>query len=101
VLAFSGEEFPEPETKQRLKERGHEFDETGPAYLAHLYEDDRSFPLGLNGRRSHYLMIFDRNLGTVMAFLTTVRDACVSISMKSRDAIYFASEVKADFGGLS
>ena len=43
VLAFSGEEFPEPETKQRLKQRGHEFDETGPAYLAHLYEDAARF----------------------------------------------------------
>ena len=26
MLVFSGEEFPEPGTVQRLKERGHEFD---------------------------------------------------------------------------
>ena len=30
VLVFSGEEFPEPGTVQRLKERGHELDAAGP-----------------------------------------------------------------------
>ena len=48
VLAFSGEEFPEPGTACRLKEKGHEFDLQGPSYLVHLYEDDPSFPAGLN-----------------------------------------------------
>lgn len=92
VLAFSGEEFPEPETKQRLKERGHEFDETGPAYLAHLYEDDRLFPLGLNGR--FHGVIFDRNLGTVMVFNDRYGMHRIYFH-ESRDAFYFASEVKA------
>ena len=27
---FAGEEFPEPGTAQRLRERGHEFDASGP-----------------------------------------------------------------------
>src|SRR4051794_19088540 len=35
ALAFAGEEFPEPETRRRLKERGHSFDAEGPAYLVH------------------------------------------------------------------
>src|SRR5277367_3351223 len=50
VLVLSGEEFPEPGTAQRLKERGHEFDRAGASYLVHLYEEDPSFPAGLNGR---------------------------------------------------
>ena len=50
ILVFSGEEFPEPGTAQRLKERGHELDGAGPSYLVHLYEEDPSFPAGLNGR---------------------------------------------------
>ena len=50
VLVFAGEEFPEPGTVQHLKGRGHEFDVAGPSYLVHLYEEDPSFPAGLNGR---------------------------------------------------
>src|SRR5260370_15998411 len=49
-LVFSGEEFPEPGTAQRLKERGHELDPKGPSYLVHLCEEDSSFPANLNGR---------------------------------------------------
>src|SRR6266478_10007975 len=30
VLAFSGEEFPSPETTRVLKARGHDFTESGP-----------------------------------------------------------------------
>src|SRR5271156_5923319 len=50
VLVFSGEEFPEPGTAEHLKRQGHEFDPTGSSYLVHRYEDDPTFPLGLNGR---------------------------------------------------
>src|SRR3981189_2215477 len=39
-LAFSGEEFPEPGTSRRLKERGHSLEAEGPSYLVHLYEED-------------------------------------------------------------
>src|SRR5438093_13770032 len=46
-LVFSGEEFPEPGTPRRLKERGHQLDEEGPSYLVHLYEEDPTFPAGL------------------------------------------------------
>src|SRR5271157_4687985 len=43
VLVFSGEEYPEPGTARRLKERGHALSTEGPSYLIHQYEDDRSF----------------------------------------------------------
>src|ERR1700723_3045379 len=70
-LVFSGEDFPEPGTKQRLKGRGHNFEVAGPAYLVHLYEDDvqensTTFPGVLNGR-FHGLLI-DRNQGTAKLF---------------------------------
>ena len=52
VLTFSGEEFPEPGTAQRLREQGHEFDVDGPAYLVHLYQEDPSFPARLEWKVS-------------------------------------------------
>jgi len=48
ILAFSGEEFPEPGTFQYLRKRGHDLEQNGPSYLVHLYEEDPSFPAGLN-----------------------------------------------------
>ena len=45
VLVFSGEEFPEPGTKQRLEGAGPPTGGKGPSYLVHLYEEDPSFPL--------------------------------------------------------
>src|ERR1700687_2512964 len=46
VLVFSGEEYPEPETIENLKKRGHELPNGGPSYLVHLAEDDSNFPAG-------------------------------------------------------
>jgi asparagine synthase (glutamine-hydrolysing) len=92
VLAFSGEEFPEPETAQRLKVRGHEFDVDGPSYLVHLYEEDPSFPAGLNGR--FHGLLADRNRGTAVLFNDRYgmhRIYC----HQSQDAFYFAAEAKA------
>src|SRR6516162_9706294 len=66
VLVFSGEEFPEPGTVQQLKKRDHEFDPSDCSYLVHIYEEDRSFPVRLNGR-FHGLLI-DRNLRTALLF---------------------------------
>ena len=67
VLVFSGEELPEPDTVQRLRKRGHDFDAAGESdYLVHLYEDDPCFQAGLNGR-FHGLLI-DRNDSTATLF---------------------------------
>ena len=64
VLVFSGEEFPEPGTARRLKEKGHSAE--GASYLVHLYEEDPTFPAGLNGR--FHGLIADRTRGTAMLF---------------------------------
>lgn len=92
VLAFSGEEFPEPGTAQRLKTQGHEFDVDGPSYLVHLYEDDPSFPAGLNGR--FHGLVADRNRGTTLLFNDRYGMHRIYYH-QSEDAFYFATEAKA------
>ena len=92
VLVFSGEEFPEPGTPQRLKERGHDLDLSGPSYLVHLYEEDSSFPAGLNGR-FHGLLV-DRNRGTAMLFNDRYGMHRLYYH-ETKDALYFAAEAKA------
>src|SRR5262245_61052118 len=42
TLIFSGEEFPEPDTIRRLKERSrHRIGPESSSYLVHLYEEDQ------------------------------------------------------------
>lgn len=92
VLVFSGEEFPEPGTVQRLKKQGHDLDVDGPSYLVHLPEEDPSFPAGLNGR-FHGLLV-DRNRRTAMLFNDRYGMHRIYYH-ESKDAFYFASEAKA------
>jgi asparagine synthase (glutamine-hydrolysing) len=92
VLAFAGEEFPEPGTTQRLKERGHSLDAGGPSYLVHLYEDDPSFPAGLNGR--FHGLLADRRRGTVMLFNDRYGMERLYFH-QSKNAFYFTAEAKA------
>src|ERR1035441_7744270 len=66
TLVFSGEEYPEPETARRLREGGHSVEAGGPSYLVHLYEQDPTFPAGLNGR--FHGLLSDRNRGTAVLF---------------------------------
>ena len=92
VLVFGGEEFPEPGTERHLKERGHVFDVAGPSYLAHLYEEDPSFPAGLNGR--FHGLLTDRSRGTAMLFNDRYGMQRIYYH-ESKDALYFAAEAKA------
>jgi len=92
VLVFSGEEFPEPDTARRLTERGHALDPTGPSYLAHLSEEDPSFPAGLNGR--FHGLLTDRTRGTATLFNDRYGMHRVYYHA-SPDAVYFAAEAKA------
>src|SRR5438552_3081883 len=92
LLTFSGEEFPEPGTKERLKKGGHEFDTTGASYITHLYEDDVSFPAGLNGRFHGLLM--DRGRKSAMLFNDRYGMERIHYH-ESKDGFYFAAEAKA------
>src|SRR5260370_6539663 len=66
TLIFSGEEYPESGICDRLKERGHSLDTSGPAYLVHLYEDEPTFPKCLNG--IFHGIVIDRVRGTATLF---------------------------------
>jgi asparagine synthase (glutamine-hydrolysing) len=92
VLVFSGEEFPEPGMVQRLKQQGHEFDPTGSSYLVHRYEEEPSFPLGLNGRFQG--LAADNRNGTAALFNDRYGMHRVYYH-ESKDAFYFAAEAKA------
>jgi asparagine synthase (glutamine-hydrolysing) len=92
VLVFSGEDYPEPGTSRRLKERGHTLNEAGPSYLVHLYEDNPAFPANLNGRFQGLLT--DRTRGTVTLFNDRYGMHRVYYH-ESKDAFYFAAEAKA------
>jgi asparagine synthase (glutamine-hydrolysing) len=92
VLTFSGEEFPEPGAVQRLRQQGHDVDLAGPSYLVHLYEEDSSFPAGLNGR-FHGLLV-DRRRNTVVLFNDRYGMHRIYYH-EAKDAFYFGAEAKA------
>jgi asparagine synthase (glutamine-hydrolysing) len=95
TLIFSGEEFPEPGTAQRLKQRGHSSETTGPSYLVHLYEEEPSFPGGLNGR-FHGLLV-DQNRRTALLFNDRYGMHRLYYH-ESKDTFYFSAEAKAIIG---
>lgn len=93
ALVFSGECFIETEAKNRLKQNGHQFTETGGDCLAHLYEDQgKDFFENLNGlfsgllidRRQRKVFLFNDRYGTERIYYH-----------ETPDAFYFASEAKA------
>jgi asparagine synthase (glutamine-hydrolysing) len=92
ILVFSGEEFPEPGTAQRLKERGHAVDPKGPSYLVHLAEDDQSFPVGLNGRFHGLLIDIERGVSTLFVDRYAMHRVYYH---EAKEAFYFSAEAKA------
>ncbi len=92
VLVFSGEEFPDSDTRRRLRARGHRFDMAGPGYLVPFYEEHPSFPDGLNGR--FHGILADKRRGTTMLFNDRYGMHRVYFH-ESQEAFYFAAEAKA------
>jgi len=92
VLVFSGEEYPEPGTARKLKERGHGLRQDGPAYLVHLYEEDPAFPAGLNGRFHGLLIDRARRIATLFNDRYGMHRVYFH---ESKEAFYFAAEAKA------
>jgi len=92
VLFFSGEEFPEPGNARRLKERGHAVGTSDASYLVHLYEEEPSFPAGLNGR--FHGLVIDRTRGTAILFNDRYGMHRIYYH-ESKEAFYFAAEAKA------
>lgn len=92
TLVFSGEEYTDPGTTSRLKEHGHSVDLEGPSYLAHLYEEDPSFPRSLNG--VFHGVVIDSLQGAVTLFNDRYGMHRLYYH-ESREAFYFAAEAKA------
>jgi asparagine synthase (glutamine-hydrolysing) len=92
TLVFSGEEYPEPNTVQSLKGRGHQFKAEGPSYLVHLYEEDPSFPKSLNGRFQGLLADRTRGVATLFNDRYSMHRLYYH---EAKDAFYFAVEAKA------
>lgn len=92
TLVFSGEEFPEPETISRLQSNGHALAGKGPRYLIRMYEEDKAFPAGLNGR--FHGLLADRGRGTAALFNDRYGMHRVYY-YETKDAFYFAAEAKA------
>jgi asparagine synthase (glutamine-hydrolysing) len=92
VLVFSGEEYPAPDTLGRLRDLGHQPDETDASYIVHLYDHDPTFPAGLNGR--FHGVLVDRRRRTVAVFNDRYGMHRLYYH-ESKDAVYFAAEAKA------
>jgi len=92
TLVFSGEEFPDPGIIQQLKMRRHQVPPDGASYLAHIQEEDGSFPACLNGH--FHGVLFDRHRGTVTLFNDRFGMHRLYYH-ESRDALFFAVEAKA------
>jgi len=92
ILIFSGEDYPEPGTARRVKERGHGCEDTGPSHLVHLYEDDPNFFKNLNGRFQG--LVADRTRGTVTLFNDRFGLQRVYFH-EAPDAFYFSAEAKS------
>ena len=92
VLIFSGEEYPEPGTADRLRQRGHRLSLSGPEYLVHLYEDDPSFPASLNGRFQG--LVIDRMHNTATLFNDRFGMHRLYYH-DSKQGFYFSPEAKA------
>lgn len=93
ALIFCGEVFVDPEVKAQLRREGHQFSETGGAWLVHLYEarGDKFFE-ELNGLFSGLLI--DRRQKKV--FLFNDRFGMERIYWhETAEAFYFATEAKA------
>jgi asparagine synthase (glutamine-hydrolysing) len=92
ILTFSGEEFPEPGIRSRLRQRGHSVDADGPSYLVHVAEEEPAFPKSLNGR-FHGLLV-NRISRTALLFNDRYGMQRVYYH-QSPHAFYFAAEAKA------
>jgi asparagine synthase (glutamine-hydrolysing) len=92
LLAFSGEEFPEPGIVGRLKARGHTLEPEGPSYLVHISEEDPCFPASLNGW-FHGLQV-DRPRETATLFNDRYGMQRIYYH-EAKEAFYFAAQAKA------
>jgi asparagine synthase (glutamine-hydrolysing) len=91
-LVFSGEEYAEPGTADRLRRQGHSLSSADASYLVHLYEDNPNFLVNLNGM--FHGLLADRTRGSVTLFNDRYGMHRIYYH-EAKDAFYFAAEAKA------
>jgi asparagine synthase (glutamine-hydrolysing) len=91
-LVFSGEEFPEPGTAERLRKQGHVLSAEAAAYLVHWYESDPNFVAKLNG--IFHGLLADRARGTITLFNDRYGMHRIYYH-QAKEAFYFGAEAKA------
>lgn len=91
-LIFSGEEYSERGTTHRAKEGRNAVEAQGLSYLLHSYEEDPTFPAGLNGR--FHGLLTDQTHGTATLFNDRYGMHRIYYHA-SKEAFYFAAEAKA------
>lgn len=91
-LVFAGEEYADPQTRDRLRSRGHAITSTGSEYLVHLYEEDQNFVQNLNGMFHGLIVDRARGVATLFNDRYGMRRLCYH---QSKDSFYFAAEAKA------
>ena len=92
VLIFSGEDFPDPEVQEDLKDKRYRLDPGAPSYLVNLAEADPDFPAGLNGR--FHGLLTNRTRGTATLFNDRYGMHRIYYHA-SNGAFYFSAEAKA------
>jgi asparagine synthetase B (glutamine-hydrolysing) len=92
LLVFSGEEFPEPGTRQALKDKGHAVEPLGASYLVHQYEENPAFINNLNGRFHGLLVDLRKRAATLFNDRIGMHRLYYH---EAKDAFYFAAEAKA------
>jgi asparagine synthase (glutamine-hydrolysing) len=92
TIIFSGEEYPGPGNCNRSKQQAGASDSRESSYLVRLYEQNQSFPLGLNGM--FHGLVADRRNGTATLF-NDIYGMHRILYHESKDAFYFAAEAKA------
>ena len=92
VLLYAGEDFPEPGAADSLRAKGHAVDASPAGHIVHLYEEDASFPEGLNGR--FHGLLADQARGRVLLFNDRYGMQRI-YHHSSGGTFYFAAEAKA------
>ena len=92
VMLFAGEEYTDAETIEPQNGDGRRPKYSRASYLVREYEEDSSFPAGLNGR--FHGLVVDRRQGTATLFNDRYGMHRIYYH-ESKEAFYFAGEAKS------
>ena len=91
-LIFSGQEYSDPQTVNRLRSQGHTIGPAEAGYLVHLYEEDPNFIHNLNGMFHGLLVDRARGVATLFNDRYGMHRLCYH---QAKDGFYFGAEAKA------